>query len=84
MTPADISTLTASSETHLLAERKSPHTIRTYMARSVAFTRWCDREGIDVTLDHAAVEKFSADLLARAAENRLSVDEVHKLNLGDL
>src|SRR5216684_2613685 len=61
MTPGELASLTDSWITHLEAERKSPHTIRTYTAGLAAFTRWCEREGRAPDLDRAAVEAFTAD-----------------------
>lgn len=66
--PADMIALRSSWHTHLLAERKSEHTIRTYLAGLDAFARWCDREHIEPALDRATVEKFTASLLDRGAE----------------
>jgi integrase/recombinase XerD len=54
--------------THLEAERKSPHTIRTYTAGLAAFLRWCDRAGVEPALDRPTVSKFTASLLAGGAE----------------
>jgi integrase/recombinase XerD len=53
---------------HLQAERKSPHTIRTYTAGMDAYIRWCEREGLKVELDPKPVEKFMAALLEGGAE----------------
>lgn len=68
MTLADLNALTESWETHLQAERKSPHTIRTYLNGVTAFAAWCDRNGVEVSLDRATVSKFTAGLLAGGAE----------------
>lgn len=64
----DLAALAESWETHLKAERKSPHTIRTYLNGVTAFTRWCDREDVALALDRATVEKFTVSLLAGGAE----------------
>ena len=42
MTPAELDALTQSWITHMQAERKSPHTIRTYTAGVAAYRRWCE------------------------------------------
>jgi site-specific recombinase XerD len=54
--------------THLMAERKSSHTIRTYTAGLDGYARWCDREGRAVELSRPAVEAFTAALLGAGAE----------------
>lgn len=54
--------------THLEAEHKSPHTIRTYTAGLDAYVRWCQREGLAVGLDPKPVEKFMAALFEGGAE----------------
>jgi site-specific recombinase XerD len=65
----DLDALTGSWITHMLAERKSPHTIRTYTAGLAAYRRWCDvTKRVSVTLDRAAVEAFTASLLEAGAE----------------
>ncbi|MGO8957586.1 MAG: tyrosine-type recombinase/integrase [Streptosporangiaceae bacterium] len=64
----ELTALTDSWVTHLQAERKSPHTIRTYTNGVTAFARWCDRNGIEPVLDRATVSKFTASLLAEGAE----------------
>jgi integrase/recombinase XerD len=68
MTPGELDELTASWVTHLEAERKSPHTIRTYTAGVAAFVRWCRGAGIEPSLDRPTVEKFTASLLTEGAE----------------
>ncbi|HEX9354519.1 MAG TPA: tyrosine-type recombinase/integrase [Streptosporangiaceae bacterium] len=68
MTPAELDALTESWITHMQAERKSPHTIRTYTAGVAAFRRWCVAAGIEPVLDRATVEKFTAALLDQGAE----------------
>jgi integrase/recombinase XerD len=68
VTPDDLAALTASWTTNLLAERTSPHTIRTYSNGVAAFAHWCEREAIDLALDRATLEKFTAALLAGGAE----------------
>jgi integrase/recombinase XerD len=77
MTPDDLDALTESWVTHLTAERKSPHTIRTYTAGVTAYRRWLKeslhaskdsfaREQTDLT--RASVEAFTAWLLQQGAE----------------
>lgn len=68
MTPAELDALTESWITHMQAERKSPHTIRTYTAGVAAFARWCVAAGIEPALDRATVEKFTAAVLDGGAE----------------
>jgi site-specific recombinase XerD len=68
MTPDELAALTDSWITHLEAERKSPHTIRTYTAGVAAFARWCAAAGIEPVLDRPTVEKFTAGLLTNGAE----------------
>ena len=68
MTPAELDALTESWITHMQAERKSPHTIRTYTAGVAAFRRWCVSSGWIRCLDRATVEKFTAALLDAGAE----------------
>jgi site-specific recombinase XerD len=68
MTPAELDTLTESWITHMQAERKSPHTIRTYTAGVAAFRRWSLTAGVEPVLDRATVEKFTAALLDGGAE----------------
>jgi integrase/recombinase XerD len=68
MTPAELDALTESWITHMQAERKSPHTIRTYTAGVAAFRRWCVTSGVEPALDRATVEKFTAALLDAGAE----------------
>jgi integrase/recombinase XerD len=65
---ADLDALIGSWTTHLMAERKSPHTIRTYTDGVAAFTRWCNRNGVEQALDRPTVSKFTAALLADGAE----------------
>lgn len=65
----ELSELVDSWTTHLLAERKSPHTIRTYINGMAAYRRWCEvTEKVSVTLDRATVEAFTAFLLADGKE----------------
>lgn len=61
-------TLAESWVTHLEAERKSPHTIRTYTAGLAAYIAWCEREGLPVDLSPKPVEKFMAALFEGGAE----------------
>jgi integrase/recombinase XerD len=68
MQTEELAALRDSWITHLEAERKSSHTIRTYTAGLDAFARWCAREAREPALDRATVEKFTASLLAAGAE----------------
>lgn len=68
MTPDELDSLADSWVTHLEAERKSPHTIRTYTAGVAAFRRWCVSAGVEPVIDRPTVEKFTAALLAGGAE----------------
>jgi integrase/recombinase XerD len=68
MTPAELDALTESWITHMQAERKSPHTIRTYTAGVAAFRRWCVSAGVEPAFDRPTVEKFTASLLDAGAE----------------
>jgi integrase/recombinase XerD len=68
MTPEQARTLAESWVTHLEAERKSPHTIRTYTAGLGAYIAWCERQGVAVELSPKAVEKFMAALFEGGAE----------------
>jgi integrase/recombinase XerD len=61
-------TLAESWVTHLEAERKSPHTIRTYTNGLDTYVRWCEREGLAVELTPKPVEKFMAALFEGGAE----------------
>lgn len=54
--------------THLEAERKSPHTIKTYTAGLNAYIAWCERQGLAVKLEPGPVEKFMAGLFEGGAE----------------
>jgi len=62
MTPADLDALLGSWKIHLEAERKSPHTIRTYTTGVTVFARWCAAEQIEPAFDRATVEKFTSAL----------------------
>src|SRR5258706_2939865 len=74
----DLDALTGSWVTHMLAERKSPHTIRTYTAGVTAYRRWAEnnpradrfREDPDSgsLLSRASVEAFTASLLQGGLE----------------
>ena len=61
-------TLAESWVTHLEAQRKSPHTIRTYTAGLAAYIAWCEREGVAVDLAPKPVERFMAGLFDGGAE----------------
>ncbi|SRR6266487_157436 len=54
--------------THLEAERKSPHTIRTYTAGLRAYITWCEAAEKPVELLPGPVDAFVAELLAGGAE----------------
>lgn len=47
----------------LKAERKSEHTVRSYLIGVRAWLTYCDRESIPAALDRATVSAFVADLL---------------------
>jgi site-specific recombinase XerD len=68
VTPGEVDDLAASWTTHMLAERKSPHTIRTYTAGLAAYRRWCAQSGTPADFTRASVEKFTAAMLADGAE----------------
>jgi site-specific recombinase XerD len=68
MSPDEARELAESWVTHLEAERKSPHTIRTYTAGLDAYIRWCEAQGLAVDLSPKPVEKFMAALLEGGAE----------------
>lgn len=68
MKPAEARELAGSWITHLEAERKSPHTIKTYTAGLEAYTRWCEAQGLPVDLAPRPVEKFMAALFEGGAE----------------
>lgn len=68
MKPDELATLRASWVTHLQAERKSPHTIRTYTAGVDAYARWCAASGRQPEFSRAAVATFTAALLDSGAE----------------
>jgi site-specific recombinase XerD len=68
MSPDEARELAESWVTHLEAERKSPHTIRTYTAGLDAYIRWCEAQGLKVQLEPKQVEKFMAALLEGGAE----------------
>ncbi len=68
MTPSQARELAESWVTHLEAERKSPHTIRTYTAGLSAYIAWCERQRVAVRLEPGPVEKFMAGLFEGGAE----------------
>lgn len=51
----DLGELLASWRRHLEAERKSPHTLKTYIDGVLHFLAWCDRENRPAVLDEATV-----------------------------
>jgi integrase/recombinase XerC len=68
MRAAEARALAESWTIHLEAERKSPHTIRTYTAGLAAYIAWCERLSLPVELEPKAVEKFMASLFESGAE----------------
>lgn len=64
----DYASLLTSWAIHLKAERKSASTIKGYSISVRAFLDFCDREGIEPTLDRGPVNAFVADLLDNGAE----------------
>ncbi|MGO9143391.1 MAG: tyrosine-type recombinase/integrase [Streptosporangiaceae bacterium] len=79
----DLAGLLASWRRHLEAERKSPHTIKTYTDGVTAFLAWCDQEGRPRLLDedtvvdwvnsiHAAGRSGSTAVARQAAVRRFS------------
>src|SRR5258707_13555478 len=70
MTPDEVGSLLESWITHLQAERKSPHTIRTYTTGVRMYLRWCEKNtgGTSIKFDRASVAAFTASLLADGAE----------------
>jgi integrase/recombinase XerD len=60
-------TLLGSWEIHLRAARKSPQTVKIYRDGMQSFLRWCDRTGVEPTLDRPTVNKFVAGLLDEGA-----------------
>jgi site-specific recombinase XerD len=68
MSPDEARELAESWVIHLEAERKSPHTIRTYTAGLDAYIRWCEAQDQPVSLDPKSVEKFMAALFEGGAE----------------
>jgi len=63
-----VASLLDSWVTHLQAERKSPHTIRTYTTGVRLYVQWCVSKSLSVTLDRPSVEAFTAHLLQVGAE----------------
>lgn len=68
MHPNTARELAESWVTHLEAERKSPHTIKTYTAGLNAYIAWCERQGLAVKLEPGPVEKFMAGLFEGGAQ----------------
>jgi site-specific recombinase XerD len=64
----DLADLARSWETHLLAERKSPATVRLYLTGVRAFLAWCERTGTRPALTRDGVRAFTAALLEQGAE----------------
>ena len=63
----DLETLAESWSVYLAAERKSPNTIRAYLAAVSAFTSWCADTERPAELTRANVAAFTRDLLAGGA-----------------
>jgi site-specific recombinase XerD len=68
MDQPDLADLLASWETHLEAERKSPNTIRLYVAGIRGWLGWCEAQGRPAALDRATVNAYVAWLLRTGAE----------------
>jgi integrase/recombinase XerD len=68
MTPEAARELAESWVTHMEAEHKSRGTVKTYMQGLEAYVRWCEREGLAVSLTPRPVEKFMAALFGGGAE----------------
>ena len=68
MRASEARALAESWVTHLEAERKSAHTVRTYTAGLSAYITWCEREGRPVDLDPRPVKEFTAAMLSAGAE----------------
>jgi integrase/recombinase XerD len=68
MPSLDLADLLESWETHLEAERKSPNTIRLYVAGVRGWLAWCEGKGRPAVLDRATVNAFIAALLKDGAE----------------
>lgn len=60
MTPDEARTLAESWTIHLEAERKSPHTIKSYTSGMTFYIDWCESQGLDVVLERRPVERFIA------------------------
>jgi len=60
--------LTTSWTIALKAERKSPLTIKSYLAGVRGYLAYCDREGLAPSLDKHTVNAYVADLLDNGAE----------------
>jgi site-specific recombinase XerD len=59
----DIPSLLSSWKRALRAERKSPHTVKSYTEGILAFLRWCESTGTAPELTKATVQTFVADQL---------------------
>lgn len=68
MTRDDAATLLDSWLLHLRAERKSPHTIKSYRDGVHAFLGWCDEHDVEPQLDRATVNTFVVALIDAGAE----------------
>jgi integrase/recombinase XerD len=68
MSSLDLAELLESWQTHLEAERKSPNTVRLYVAGGRGFLAWCDLEGRPAVLERASVNAYVAGLLKAGAE----------------
>jgi site-specific recombinase XerD len=68
MSADEVSSLLESWITHLQAERKSSHTIKTYTAGVRAYLRWARENRSDPDFARASVQAFTAHLLENGAE----------------
>jgi integrase/recombinase XerD len=68
MTPGEARALAQSWITHLEAQHKSAHTIKTYTAGLGAYVAWCESEALAVELAPRPVEAFMAALFGAGRE----------------
>jgi len=66
--PTDLADLLPSWVISLKADRKSPQTVKTYLAGVTRFLGWCAGHDIVPALDRGTVSAFVADLLDEGAE----------------
>jgi integrase/recombinase XerD len=64
----DLTELLQSWQLHLRAERKTPHTVKTYTAGVLTYLDWCDRTGSERVIDRRQVSQFIVDMLDAGAE----------------